>query len=137
MKKIIQEARKINQDLFVFVDATQHVAHAPIDVEELEADGVAFTPYKMFGKRGLGLGWVSDRVAVLPHEKVLEKPINSWESGSVEPAGFGAFSAVIDYICWLGKHFTDATSESINIRWNERNRITRKSSFRTCFKWDR
>jgi selenocysteine lyase/cysteine desulfurase len=108
MKKIIQEARKINQDLFVFVDATQYVAHAPIDIEELEADGVAFTPYKMFGKRGLGLGWVSDRVAVLPHEKVLEKPINSWELGSVEPAGFGAFSTIIDYICWLGKHFTDA-----------------------------
>jgi selenocysteine lyase/cysteine desulfurase len=108
-KKIIKEARKINPDLFIFIDATQHVAHAPMDVEELGVDGVAFTPYKMFGKRGIGMGWVSDRVAILPHERVLEKAINDWGSGSVEPAGFGAFSAVIDYICWLGRHFTDAT----------------------------
>lgn len=108
-KKIIQEARKINPDLFIFIDATQHVAHAPMNVEELGVDGVAFTPYKMFGKRGIGMGWVSDRVAILPHERVLEKAINDWGSGSVEPAGFGAFSAAIDYICWLGKHFTDAT----------------------------
>jgi len=107
-KKIIKEARKINPDLFIFVDATQHVAHAPMDVEELGIDGVAFTPYKMFGKRGIGMGWVSDRVAVLPHERVLEKAINDWGSGSVEPAGFGAFSAAIDYICWIGKHFTSA-----------------------------
>ena len=108
MKKIIQEARKINPDLFVFVDTTQYVAHAPIDVEELKADGVAFTPYKVFGRRGLGLGWVSDRVAVLPHEKILEKPIDSWELGSIEPVGFGMWSKILDYVCWIGKHFTNS-----------------------------
>lgn len=109
LKTIINKARKINPDLFIFLDTTQHVAHAPIDVEDLEVDGVAFTPYKMFGKRGIGMGWVSSRVAVLPHERVLEKPIENWESGSVEPVGFGMFSSVIDYICWIGKHFTSAT----------------------------
>jgi len=109
LKTIINKARKINPDLFIFLDTTQHVAHAPIDVEDLEVDGVAFTPYKMFGKRGIGMGWVSNRVAVLPHERVLEKPIENWESGSVEPVGFGMFSSIIDYICWIGKHFTSAT----------------------------
>jgi selenocysteine lyase/cysteine desulfurase len=109
LKTIINKARKINPNLFIFIDTTQHVAHAPINVEELEVYGVAFTPYKMFGKRGIGMGWVSDRVAVLPHERVLEKPIDSWESGSVEPVGFGMFSSIIDYICWIGKHFTSAT----------------------------
>lgn len=109
VETIIKEARKINPDLFIFLDATQHVAHAPINVEELEVDGVGFTQYKVFGKRGMGLGWVSERVASLPHEKILEKPIDDWGLGSVEPVGFGAWSKVIDYICWLGKHFTDAT----------------------------
>ena len=109
VETIIKESRKINPDLFIFLDATQHVAHAPINVEELEVDGVGFTQYKVFGKRGMGLGWVSERVASLPHEKILEKPIDDWGLGSVEPVGFGAWSKVIDYICWLGKHFTDAT----------------------------
>lgn len=107
-KKIIHEARKINPDLFIFIDVAQHVNHTPIDVEELEVDGVAFTPYKMYAKRGIGFGWVSERVSVLPHEKNLGKPIDDWTCGCVEPAGFGSFSAVIEYICWLGKHFTNA-----------------------------
>lgn len=108
MKKIVREARKINPNLFIFIDVAQYVNHAPIDVEELEVDGVAFTPYKMFGKRGIGLGWVSERVSVLPHEKNLEEPVDDWTCGCVEPAGFGSFSAVIEYVCWLGKHFTNA-----------------------------
>ena len=109
VETIIKEARKINPDLFIFLDVTQHVAHAPIDVKKLEVDGVGFTQYKVFGKRGTGFGYVSERVASLPHEKTLENPIDDWGLGSVEPASFSTWSKVVDYICWLGKHFTDAT----------------------------
>jgi selenocysteine lyase/cysteine desulfurase len=109
IENIIREARKINPDLYIFLDATQHVAHAPMFVKKWGIDGIGFTPYKIFGKRGIGLGWVSKRVASLPHEKVLEKPIDEWGSGSVEPVAFGAWSAIIDYVCWLGKHFNDAS----------------------------
>lgn len=103
---IVQKARKINPDLHIFVDATQHVAHSSIDVENWEIDGIAFTPYKIFGKRGVGFGWVSKRVSTFPHERVLEKEDNDWSLGSVEPVAFGGWSAIVDYICWIGKQFS-------------------------------
>lgn len=106
IENIVKEARKINPDIFIFLDATQHVAHAPTDVKKWGVDGVGFTPYKVFGKRGLGLGWVSERVTTLPHEKILEKAKDNWGLGSIEPAAFGAWSTIVDYICWLGEHFT-------------------------------
>lgn len=108
MKKIIEEARKIKPDLFIFLDAVQYVAHFPIDVEELGIDGIAFNQYKVFGKRTQGLGWISKRVSVLPHEKFLEKSIDEWDLGGSEPTGYGAWSSVVDYICWVGSHFTDS-----------------------------
>ena len=107
VRKIIEEARKIKPDLFIFLDATQSLAHIPIDIEELGIDGIAFNQYKVFGKRTMGLGWVSKRLSILPHEKYLKKPIDEWDLGGSEPAGFGAWSSVVDYICWLGSHFTD------------------------------
>ena len=55
--------------------------------------------------RGMGYGYVSDRVAKLPHRKVLQRPADVWELGSPTPGNFAAMSAVVDYVCWLGGHF--------------------------------
>ncbi|GHV37317.1 cysteine desulfurase-like protein [Synergistales bacterium] len=103
VETIIREARKIKPDLYILLDATQHVPHGPIDVEKLQVDAIGFTPYKILGKRGQGIGYVSDRCAKLPHERTLENDITDWEVGSVEPAAWGCWSIVIDYLCWLGK----------------------------------
>jgi len=102
VKTIIQEARKIKPDLYILLDLTQHVPHGPTDVEALGVDAVGFTPYKMMGKRGTGIGWVSERLSRLPHERVLEKQLTDWEVGSVEPAAWGCWSIVVDYLDWLG-----------------------------------
>ena len=69
VKFIVQEARKINPDIYVLLDSTQHVPHGTIDVEDLQVDAACFAPYKILGKRGLGIGWVSDRVVELPHPR--------------------------------------------------------------------
>ena len=103
VENIIHEARKIKPDLYILLDATQHIPHGPIDVEKLQVDAIGFTPYKILGKRGQGIGYVSDRCARLPHERFLDNPITDWEVGSVEPAAWGCWSIVIDYLCWLGK----------------------------------
>ena len=100
---IIEEARKIKPDLYILLDLTQHVPHGPTDVEELGVDAVGFTPYKMLGKRGQGIGWVSDRCSRLPHERTLERDITDWEVGSAEPAAWGCWSIVVDYLDWLGE----------------------------------
>ena len=109
MEGIVRAAREINPDIYIVTDAVQHAPHAPMDVDKLGFDGVNFAPYKFFGTRGMGYGYVSDRVAKLPHRKVLQRPEEIWELGSPTPGNFAAMSAVVDYVCWLGGHFTKET----------------------------
>jgi len=103
VESIIHEARKIKPDIYILLDATQHIPHGPIDVEKLQIDAIGFTQYKILGKRGQGIGYVSERCSKLPHERTLEGAITDWEVGSVEPAAWGCWSIVIDYLCWLGE----------------------------------
>jgi len=107
IKQIVKKARSIKKDLYVVVDITQHIPHGVIDLDEWNVDGVAFAPYKIFGKRGVGIGYLSDRASVLPHEKLIEKPSTYWDLGSIEPHAMGCMSQVVDYLVWLGSNFTD------------------------------
>lgn len=109
MEAIVKAAREINPDIYIISDAVQHAPHALMDVEELKLDGVNFAPYKFFGTRGMGYAYVSDRVAKLPHRKLLQRPEDVWELGSPTPGNFAAMSAVVDYVCWIGSHFTENT----------------------------
>ncbi|KGR77130.1 aminotransferase class V-fold PLP-dependent enzyme [Ureibacillus manganicus] len=108
IEEIVTEARKIKPDLYIISDAVQHVPHGVIDVDKLQLDGVNFAPYKGFGVRGCGYGYISDRVAKLPHHKLLAKPENEWELGSFPASNFAAISAVVDYVCWIGEQFIDS-----------------------------
>lgn len=108
-KTIIQEARKIKPDLYVLIDAVQYAPHGPIDVEDIETDVYAFGPYKSYGVKGIGFAYISERLAKLPHENLLLKPDTNWVLGSPPNAMFATWSTVVDYLCWLGGHFTDST----------------------------
>ncbi len=108
MAGIVKAAREINPDIYIVTDAVQHAPHAVLDVDALGVDGATFAPYKFFGTRGMGYGYVSDRVAKLPHRKVLQRPADVWELGSPTPGNFAAMSAVVDYVCWLGGHFIES-----------------------------
>jgi len=58
VKKIISMARKINPKIIVIVDAAQAVPHLKIfDVQDLDADFVAFSSHKMLGPTGVGVLW--------------------------------------------------------------------------------
>lgn len=105
---IVKAAREINPDIYIVTDAVQHAPHAVLDVDALGIDGATFAPYKFFGTRGMGYGYVSDRVAKLPHRKILQRPADVWELGSPTPGNFAAMSAVVDYVCWIGGHFIDS-----------------------------
>ena len=106
---IVREARKIKPDLYVVVDAVQYAPHGPIDVEDIGADAYAFGPYKAYGVKGIGFAHISERLANLPHENLLLKADTNWVLGSPAHALFATWSAVVDYLCWLGSHFTDST----------------------------
>jgi cysteine desulfurase/selenocysteine lyase len=108
VKKIVEEARKIKPDLYIMVDGVQYSPSDLIDVEEIGADAYVFAPYKNYGVKGCGYAHVSDRLAKLPHWKYIYKPETSWDLGGVEHQSYAAWSAVVDYLCWLGGHFTDS-----------------------------
>lgn len=105
MEKIVKEARKIKPDLYILCDSVQHVPHKAVDIDKLHVDGLNFAPYKFFGPRGMGFGYLSERAAKLPHNKLLAKPSDVWELGSPAPAHFAAITEVVNYVCWIGGHF--------------------------------
>jgi len=104
---IVTEARKIKPDLYIMVDGVQYSPTGLVDVEEIGADAYVIAPYKNYGVKGCGYAHVSDRLARLQHWKYTHKPDTSWDLGGVEHQSYAAWSAVVDYLCWLGRHFTD------------------------------
>ncbi|MDD7770012.1 aminotransferase class V-fold PLP-dependent enzyme [Suipraeoptans intestinalis] len=102
IKEISRRAREINPDIYIVSDAVQHAPHAPIDVADWKVDVANIAPYKFFGVRGCGFAYVSDRVASLPHRKLIHKPANVWALGTPTPGNFAAMTAVIDYVCDIG-----------------------------------
>lgn len=102
---IVAAARKIKPDIFIVVDAVQHAPHGLIDLSRLDIDAMNVAPYKFFGCRGSGIGWLSDRCARLPHNRILSYSKDTWELGSVAPHQFAGYSAIVDYVCFIGSQF--------------------------------
>ncbi len=108
IENIVKETRKIKPDLYILVDAVQHAPHGVMDVEKLQVDGMNFAPYKAFGIRGCGFAYLSDRLARLRHRKLLDKSETVWELGTPAPANFAAAIEIVNYICWIGIHYTNS-----------------------------
>ncbi len=115
VRTIVKEARKIKPDLYILVDGVQYSPSDLIDVEEIGADAYVIAPYKNYGVKGCGYAHVSERLAKLPHWKYVFKPETSWDIGGVEHQSYAAWSAVVDYLCWLGGHFTDSTNRHAQV----------------------
>ncbi|GAB3625950.1 putative cysteine desulfurase [Pandoraea terrae] len=109
IRTIVKRAREIKPDLYIIVDAVQHAPHGVIDLNETPVDAINIAPYKFFGCRGSGLSWLSDRAARLPHHKLNGKPVDFWDLGSSAPAQFAAITSIVDYVCWLGGHYTETS----------------------------
>jgi selenocysteine lyase/cysteine desulfurase len=106
--RIVEEARKINPDIFIVIDAVQHAPHGVIDLSKLNIDAMDIAPYKYFACRGSGVAWLSKRCALLPHNRILCYSEDTWELGSVAPHQFAGYSAIVDHVCWIGSHFTQS-----------------------------
>ncbi len=106
---IVRECRKINPDLYIVVDSVQHTPHGVLDLEKTPVDGINFAPYKFFGTRGLGIGFMSDRASKLPHDKLIAKPDEEWELGSPAPSQFASITEIVNYVCWIGSKFIEST----------------------------
>lgn len=109
IKSIVTMARQKKPDLYILCDAVQHAPHHTLDAEDLQVDGMNIAPYKFFGVRGCGFAWISDRMAQLPHRKLIEKEQTIFALGTPTPGNFTAMAAVIDYVCKIGAAFTVET----------------------------
>ena len=116
IERIVALARKIKPDLFIISDAVQHAPHCIMEAEKLGLDGMNFAPYKFFGVRGCGFAYVSDRVAALPHHKLIAKDQKVFELGTPSPGNFAAAMAIIDYVCDIGRHFNKSSDRKILYR---------------------
>ena len=108
LEEIARRARQINPDIYIISDAVQHAPHCTMDVDKLQIDGMNFAPYKFFGVRGCGFAYVSDRVANMPHPRLLAKEQKTFELGTCSPGNFAAAMEIINYVCSIGKHFIDS-----------------------------
>ena len=134
IKHLIQLIRKHSHAL-VLVDAAQAISHIKIDLQNLDADFLAFSAHKIYGPNGLGVltgkltalsqlqplffgGKMVDRVS---NERITfaELPYRL-EAGTPNIAGVIGFNAILD---WLQKwDFTAAEqhaislAESVNVR---------------------
>ena len=111
IEKIVRLARQIKPDLYVISDAVQHAPHSTLDVERLGIDGMNFAPYKFFGIRGCGFAYVSDRVAALPHHKLIAKEESVFELGTSAPANFAAAMEIINYVAEIGSRYINSTDK--------------------------
>ena len=108
LEEIARRARQINPDIYIISDAVQHAPHCTMDVDKLQIDGMNFAPYKFFGVRGCGFAYVSDRVANMPHHRLLAKEQKTFELGTCSPGNFAVAMEIINYVCSIGKHFIDS-----------------------------
>lgn len=94
--------RAVAPDCFIIIDGIQHAAHGQINLAAYSADGYVISPYKMFSRHGFGLAWISERLAALPHDALLDGPEGNWEMGTRDSGSYATLSDVADYLEWLG-----------------------------------
>ena len=70
-----------------------------------------FAPYKFFGVRGCGFAYVSERVAALPHHKLIAKDQSIFELGTSAPANFAAAMEIINYVAKIGSRYINSTDK--------------------------
>ena len=100
--KIAKMIRSVSSDCFIIVDGIQHAAHGLMDVASYRIDGYAISPYKLFSRHGYGVAWISDRLASLPHNSLINGPEDQWEMGTRDTGAYATFSDVVGYFEWLG-----------------------------------
>jgi len=104
IEKIVKLVRNKKPDLYVICDGVQHAPHGKMDVSASGVDGMNFAPYKCFGVRGCGFAYVSERLAKLPHRKLIKKDETVFELGTPSPGNFAATMEMINYVCEIGSY---------------------------------
>jgi cysteine desulfurase/selenocysteine lyase len=118
----------------LMLDASQSIAHLPIDVRALDVDFMAFSSHKMFGPNGVGVLYVRrDRFAglgfgnvgggmVALHEEGRFEPLEApfrFEAGTPNVEGVIGLGAAADYLLRIGMTEVAAHSRALAARLME------------------
>jgi len=127
---ISKAIRAKNPDAIIVVDATQSVAHEPVDVQAVDVDFLAFSAHKMYGPFGVGVLYGKskflDQIPPLTYGggnntvidlKTLDYELTPvparFEAGSPNIAGIAAFGATLDFINQIGFEVLEAHEKDL------------------------
>ena len=115
IRKIIQMAHE--RGAVVVIDAAQSAPHMAIDVQELDADFLAFSGHKLMGPMGIGVLYGKEKLleqmppfltggemidSVTREGAVFAELPHKFEAGTVNAAGAAGLAAAIQYIESIG-----------------------------------
>ncbi len=100
--------RAVAPDCFIIVDGIQHAAHGALDIASYDIDAFTVSAYKAFSKHNYGFSWLSPRMSTLPHDHLDGSGETQWEMGTRDTSAYATFSEVVNYLDWLGTHFTES-----------------------------
>ncbi|MBI2431176.1 MAG: SufS family cysteine desulfurase [Candidatus Levybacteria bacterium] len=113
IKDIIKQAKAINPQIKVLVDAAQSIPHMKVDVQNLDCDFLAFSGHKMMAATGIGVLYGKRellkqmRPFLYGGEMIKEVSIAKttftdipykFEAGTPDIAGIVSFGAAIEYL---------------------------------------
>jgi len=135
IREIVHIVKRINPNCAVIVDAAQAVPHFSVNVQDWNADAVAFSGHKMLGPTGVGVLWAKmDLLEKLPpyqyggdmikevhvDHTVFNDVPQKFEAGTPHIAGVIGLGAAVDYLSNLGmaavrKHEKEITTYTLNV----------------------
>ena len=93
-------------ETLIFVDAVQYVPHVPTDVQDIDCDFLACSPYKFFGPHQGVLWGKTEMLEKLEAYKVRPADNTSpgkFETGTQLHEGQAGTLGVLEYLEWLGE----------------------------------
>ncbi len=108
VKAVVEVIRDTAPDCYIVVDCIQHAAHGAMDISDYNIDACALSGYKVFSKHNYGAAWLSPRMSVLDHDHLDGTAADFWELGTRDTSAYATFSEVVNYLDWLGSHFTQS-----------------------------
>jgi cysteine desulfurase/selenocysteine lyase len=122
------------RDVPVVVDASQSIAHLPIDVRSLSCDYLAFSGHKIYGPGGTGVLYVKNELVdslqpflvggamvkeVHARDYVPNDVPYRFEAGTPNIEGFIGLAAALDYVSGIGYQAIGAHEASLTRRAKE------------------
>jgi len=126
VKDIIEKAHLFGAK--VLIDGAQAVAHAPIDVQDLDADFFVFSGHKLFGPTGIGVLYAKEEIlnemqpfhfggemikTVTYEETTFNVLPYKFEAGTPNIAGVIGLGAAVNYVQSIGFDFIQAQENSL------------------------